>query len=131
MTTSARCGRGSDVTDDQKRRYHDNFGEPTITDAILDTWSQAQERCPGGTALAPWDPELGLALDWGLTAITFGDPDFFNGPRHALAIAGALARLRQNHLLAADADLEALTTTTLAASTRVAAAVMMRSMPIF
>ena len=46
-----------------------------LTDAILDTWSQAQERCPGGTALAPWDPELGLALDWGLTAITFGDPD--------------------------------------------------------
>ena len=31
-----------------------------LTDAILDTWSQAQERCPGGTALAPWDPELGL-----------------------------------------------------------------------
>ncbi|TIV49194.1 MAG: hypothetical protein E5V88_25815 [Mesorhizobium sp.] len=27
---------GSHATDDQGRRYHDNFGEPTIADAILD-----------------------------------------------------------------------------------------------
>ncbi|RWE82366.1 MAG: hypothetical protein EOS81_31980, partial [Mesorhizobium sp.] len=27
---------GSHATDDQGRRYHDNFGDPTYADAILD-----------------------------------------------------------------------------------------------
>ncbi|PTE06177.1 hypothetical protein C9427_33300 [Mesorhizobium helmanticense] len=36
MTRSTRCGRGSHATDDQARRYHDNFGDPTIADAVLD-----------------------------------------------------------------------------------------------
>jgi AcrR family transcriptional regulator len=65
----------------------------------------ARGGCPIGTlaaALADTDEQFREALS-----------DTFDSWRHA--IAGALARLHQNRLLAADADLEALTTTTLAA----------------
>jgi TetR/AcrR family transcriptional regulator, transcriptional repressor for nem operon len=65
----------------------------------------ARGGCPIGTlaaALADTDERFRTALN-----------DAFDSWREA--IGGALARLRQNHLLAADADLEALTTTTLAA----------------
>jgi TetR/AcrR family transcriptional regulator, transcriptional repressor for nem operon len=65
----------------------------------------ARGGCPIGTlaaALADTDECFRTALN-----------DAFESWREA--IGGALARLRQNHLLAADADLEALTTTTLAA----------------
>jgi TetR/AcrR family transcriptional regulator, transcriptional repressor for nem operon len=65
----------------------------------------ARGGCPIGTlaaALADTDERFRTALN-----------DAFESWREA--IGGALARLRQNHLLAADADLEALTTTTLAA----------------
>jgi TetR/AcrR family transcriptional regulator, transcriptional repressor for nem operon len=65
----------------------------------------ARGGCPIGTlaaALADTDERFRTALN-----------DAFESWR--AAIGGALARLRQNHLLAADADLEALTTTTLAA----------------
>ena len=65
----------------------------------------ARGGCPIGTlaaALADTDEHFRTALN-----------DAFESWR--AAIGGALARLRQNHLLAADADLEALTTTTLAA----------------
>jgi AcrR family transcriptional regulator len=64
----------------------------------------ARGGCPIGTlaaALADTDERFREALS-----------DAFDSWRDA--IAGALARLRQNRLLAADADLEALTTTTLA-----------------
>jgi AcrR family transcriptional regulator len=65
----------------------------------------ARGGCPIGTlaaALADTDERFRTALN-----------DAFESWREA--IGGALARLRENHLLAADADLEALTTTTLAA----------------
>jgi AcrR family transcriptional regulator len=65
----------------------------------------ARGGCPIGTlaaALADTDERFREALS-----------DAFDSWRDA--IAGALARLRQNRLLAADADLETLTTTTLAA----------------
>jgi AcrR family transcriptional regulator len=65
----------------------------------------ARGGCPIGTlaaALADTDEHFREALS-----------DAFDSWRDA--IAKALARLRQNRLLAADADLEALTTTTLAA----------------
>src|ERR1700727_1045286 len=65
----------------------------------------ARGGCPIGTlaaALADTDERFRTALN-----------DAFESWR--AAIVGALARLRQNHLLAADADLETLTTTTLAA----------------
>ena len=65
----------------------------------------ARGGCPIGTlaaALADTDERFRTALN-----------DAFESWR--AAIGGALARLRENHLLAADADLEALTTTTLAA----------------
>ena len=65
----------------------------------------ARGGCPIGTlaaALADTDERFRTALN-----------DAFESWR--AAIGGALARLRQNHLLAADADLETLTTTTLAA----------------
>ncbi|MDE3136073.1 MAG: radical SAM protein [Acidobacteriota bacterium] len=54
----------------------------------------------------------------GARHITFGDPDFFNGPRHALAIVRALhkefphvtydATIKVEHLLARQADLPVL-----------------------
>lgn len=54
----------------------------------------------------------------GARHITFGDPDFFNGPRHALEIVHALHRefpdlsydatIKIEHLLSRQADLEAL-----------------------
>jgi AcrR family transcriptional regulator len=65
----------------------------------------ARGGCPIGTlaaALADTDERFRTALN-----------DAFDSWREA--IGGALTRLRQNHLLAADADLDALTTTTLAA----------------
>ena len=65
----------------------------------------ARGGCPIGTlaaALADTDERFRTALN-----------DAFESWR--AAIGGALARLRENHLLAADADLETLTTTTLAA----------------
>jgi len=65
----------------------------------------ARGGCPIGTlaaALADTDECFRIALN-----------DAFESWREA--IGGALVRLRQNHLLAADGDLEALTTTTLAA----------------
>jgi TetR/AcrR family transcriptional repressor of nem operon len=65
----------------------------------------ARGGCPIGTlaaALADTDERFRVALN-----------DAFDSWREA--IGGALARLRQNHLLAADTDLEVLTTTTLAA----------------
>jgi TetR/AcrR family transcriptional repressor of nem operon len=65
----------------------------------------ARGGCPIGTlaaALADTDERFRTALN-----------DAFESWR--AAIGGALDRLRQNHLLAADADLETLTTTTLAA----------------
>jgi AcrR family transcriptional regulator len=65
----------------------------------------ARGGCPVGTlaaALADTDEQFRTALN-----------DAFNRWREA--IGGALARLRDNGLLARDADLDALTTTTLAA----------------
>lgn len=74
---------------------------------MADAFEQQGSRggCPIGTlaaALADTDERFRTALN-----------DAFESWR--AAIGGALVRLRENHLLAADADLEALTTTTLAA----------------
>ncbi|ESZ18452.1 hypothetical protein X734_33080 [Mesorhizobium sp. L2C084A000] len=35
-TASRHCGHESNARDDQRRRHHDNFGDPTYADAILD-----------------------------------------------------------------------------------------------
>jgi hypothetical protein len=46
----------------------DHAGETEgLVDAILDTWAEAQEDWLGEIHLDPSDPELALALDWGLT----------------------------------------------------------------
>lgn len=35
--------------------------------------------------------DVARQVEAGATHVTFGDPDFFNGPRHAMAVVGALA----------------------------------------
>ncbi|MGH2718106.1 MAG: hypothetical protein ACRDJU_05965 [Actinomycetota bacterium] len=56
--------------DDLRVAVLDHAGQTEgLVDAILDTWTEAQEDWLGEVALDPSDPELTLALDWGLTWI--------------------------------------------------------------
>jgi TetR/AcrR family transcriptional repressor of nem operon len=91
------------ATNSSKSQLYHYFGDDSMVAAVEQ--QGARGGCPIGTlaaALADTDERFRTALN-----------DAFESWR--AAIGGALDRLRQNHLLAADADLETLTTTTLAA----------------
>lgn len=85
--------------DDLRVAVLDHAGQTEgLVDALLDTWIETQEDWLGEVDLHPSDPELALALDWGLTWVAPGDDeDAADDPENVPALASFVASQTQGH----------------------------------